>query len=50
MTYYFFYVDKNGEEYRFYNLTRRKATMMYNQFLKDMVINQYKKIGWSIDE
>jgi hypothetical protein len=48
MTYYFFYVDQEGKEYRFYNLSKRKAVSMYNLFNRDMAIHGYKKVGWSM--
>lgn len=50
MKYYFFYVDREGKEYRFYNLSKRKAVSMYNLFYRDMAIHDYKKFGWSVDE
>lgn len=49
-TYYFFYIDQNGSEYRFYNLSKRKAIIMYNTFNRDMAIHGYKKVGWAVDE
>lgn len=48
--YYFFYINREGEEYRFYNLSKRKAIIMYNTFIRDMTIHEYKKVGWGVDE
>lgn len=48
--YYFFFIDSQGREYRFYSLAKRTAISMYNIFKRDMAIHDYKKIGWSIDK
>lgn len=49
MKYYFFFVDRTGQEYRYYNLSKSMAINMYKIFNTNMATHQYKKIGWSID-
>lgn len=49
MNYYFFYTDRDGKEYRFYNLSKRTAVSMYNIFNKNMAIHEYRKVGWAED-
>ena len=46
MTYKFYYIDQSGNKTVFTNLSKRKAVMMYNIFLKDIAINNYKTFGW----
>ena len=48
--YSFYYVESNGTKVTFDKLTKRKAIMLYNKYLRDAVLNDYKTVGWKKED
>lgn len=46
MTYQFYYIDENRTKTVYTNLTKRRAIGLYNQYLRDLAITNYRTIGW----
>lgn len=49
MTYTFFYTESNGNQITFRGLSKCKAVMLYNAYLRDMALYDYKLVGWKVE-